>query len=145
MTLTYSIKFLDYWHLGSGLSAGAKLDSTVVKDCDGIPFVPAKTIKGLVREMALELQFDCDFIDRCFGTTSDKDDKCYIKKQKLTSARCYFANATLDETTHGEIVSNKLQDNLYDVIAFTKIGSENKFNESGKQIEKKGIAVDSQS
>ena len=51
MTLNYTLTFFDYWHLSSGLSAGAKLDSTVTKDNDEIPYAPGKTIKGLVREM----------------------------------------------------------------------------------------------
>ncbi len=36
MTLKYELKFYDYWHISSGLSAGAKLDSTVIKDSDGL-------------------------------------------------------------------------------------------------------------
>jgi len=136
MTLKYEIKFLDYWHLGSGLSAGAKLDSSVTKDSEGIPYASGKTIKGLVREMALELNYECEFLDRCFGTTSDKDDKCYREEPKTKDkngkqiyTKCYFANATLDDAIHTEITTNKLQDNLYDVIASTK-------------IDENGIAVD---
>ena len=34
--MRYKITFLDYWHLSSGLSSGAKADSTVLKDKDGI-------------------------------------------------------------------------------------------------------------
>ena len=34
---------------------------------------------------------------------------------------CYFSNAVLDEQTSKDIISNKLQDNLYDVIASTSI------------------------
>jgi len=149
MTLKYEIKFLDYWHLSSGLSAGAKLDSTVTKDEHDIPYASGKTIKGLVREMALELGLDCDFLDRCFGTTSDKKDKCYKKEPKTKDkdgkqiyTKCYFANAILDKTTYKEIEANNLQNNLYDVIAFTKIGRKDKFDKNGKQIEKKDIAVD---
>ncbi len=122
MTLKYTIKFLDYWHLGSGLSAGAKLDSTVVKDSNDIPFVSAKTIKGLVREIAEEL-YDSEFVERCFGGGGVKN------------GRCYFANAILDETTHKEIVSNKLQDNLYDVIASTKIDNGIAVDNSLREIE----------
>lgn len=106
MTLKYKLKFFDYWHLSSGLSAGAKLDSTVTKDNDEIPYAPGKTIKGLVREM---IDLDTQNINFLHS--------------------CYFSNATLDKTTKTEIVSNKLQDNLYDVIASTQIGED-------------GIAVD---
>lgn len=107
MILKYKLKFYDYWHLDSGLSAGAKLDSTVVKDRDNLPYAPAKTIKGLLREVLEEANANIEFLHKC-----------------------YFANAVLDETVTKEIVSNKLQDNLYDVIASTKIS------------ETEGIAVD---
>ncbi|MCF6331487.1 MAG: RAMP superfamily CRISPR-associated protein [Sulfurimonas sp.] len=110
MTLKYKIRFYDYWHLSSGLSAGAKLDSTVTKDKNGMPYVPAKTIKGLLREMAETLK-DSEFIKDCFGDEGTKQ------------GRCYFANASFGKNTAKEIVSNKLQDNLYDIIASTKIGA----------------------
>jgi len=111
MTLKYKIEFLDYWHLSSGLSAGAKLDSTVTKDDNEIPYVPAKTIKGLVREMAEEFG-DIEFLHQC-----------------------YFKNATLDKETHKEIISNNLQDNLYDVIASTKIRDGIAADDSLREIE----------
>ena len=44
--IRYCIKFLDYWHLGSGDSAGSMYDSIVVKDKFGLPYVPGKTVKG---------------------------------------------------------------------------------------------------
>ena len=128
MTLKYKLTFFDYWHLSSGLSAGAKLDSMVVKDDNQIPYAPGKTIKGLVREM-VELHENCEFINRYFGGSTDEKDKCFTKESKNTQGKCYFANAILDDTIKNEIVSNNLQDNLYDVIASTK-------------IDNNGIAVD---
>jgi hypothetical protein len=135
MILNYKLTFLDYWHLGSGLSAGAKLDSSVVKDDDGVPYASGKTIKGLVREMALELNYDCQFLDGCFGSTSDKDDVCYKRKSKLTSGKYYFTNATLDQTIKEEIVANRLQDNLYDVIASTQLKDGLAVDDSLREIE----------
>jgi len=121
MTLKYTIEFYDYWHLGSGLSAGAKLDSTVVKDANNLPYAPGKTIKGLVREMAEEFK-KCVFINECFGVSSDKEDKCFTKDEQFKKGGiCYFTNATLQKTTQQEIISNNLQDNLYDTVASTKI------------------------
>jgi len=99
MNLKYKIEFLDYWHLSSGLSAGAKLDSSVVKDKNALPYAPAKTIKGLVREMVETFSDDIEFLHQC-----------------------YLTNATLDEVTKEEIGSNGLQNNLYAVIASTQIG-----------------------
>lgn len=120
MTLNYEINFLDYWHLSSGLSAGAKLDSAVVKDKDNIAYVPGKTIKGLVREMA-ELLDDCAFVNSCFGGSSEDKDKCYDEKSKNIEAECYFSNATLEDQVKMQIIKYHLQDNLYDEIASTKI------------------------
>jgi len=106
MTLKYEIKFFDYWHLSSGLSAGAKLDSTVTKDKENLPYAPGKTIKGLVREIIEKETLDIDFLHKC-----------------------YFSNATMQKDTQKQIIQNNLQDNLYDVIASTK-------------IDENGIAVD---
>ncbi len=127
MTLKYELQFYDYWHISSGLSAGAKLDSTVIKDSDGLPYVAGKIIKGLTREMA-ELVGDCPFVNSCFGgSTNDgkngeQKDICYDEKAKNIQGICYFSNATLDETTAKQIKTNYLQENLYDIIASTKIG-----------------------
>jgi len=134
MTIKYELKFFDYWHLSSGLSAGAKLDSTVVKDENDLPYASGKTIKGLVREMAEKFD-DCNFVNSCFGYSSDKEDKCFEKEPKEKKTLCYFSNATLNEDVQKEICTNNLQDNLYDVIASTKIGQKDVKNE------KEGIAV----
>ena len=48
--LNIKIEFFSPWHCGSGLSAGADADSLVIKDINGLPFIPGKTIKGLIRE-----------------------------------------------------------------------------------------------
>ncbi|HIP30562.1 MAG TPA: CRISPR-associated protein [Campylobacterales bacterium] len=109
MTLKYEVKFLDYWHLSSGLSAGAKLDSTVVKDKNGLPYLSGKTLKGLLREMA-ELLKEESFVKSCFGD------------EGVDMGICYFSNATLPSTLSKEIKEHNLQERLYDVLASTKIG-----------------------
>lgn len=111
MHIKYEIKFLDYWHLSSGLSAGTKNDSLVVKDLNGLAFVPGKTLKGLVREMA-ELLKDDTFVAECFGN------------EGVGMGACYFSNATIEKDAYAQIVSNKLQDRLYDEVASTQIDSE---------------------
>ncbi len=122
-TIKYEVKFLDYWHLSSGLSAGAKFDSMVVKDADGLPYLSGKTLKGLAREMA-ELLNDETLILKCFGG------------EGVDMGACYFSNATLPKVIADEIKEHSLQDRLYDEIASTKIG------QKGKEEETEGIAVD---
>jgi len=122
MTLKYEIKFLDYWHLSSGLSAGAKHDSSVVKDSEGVPFVPGKTLKGLAREMAELLKND-GFVNACFG------------REGTDMGACYFGNATLLKDVKEQVTSHKLQDNLYDEIASTKIEDGMAVDNSLREIE----------
>ena len=56
MKIKYKIEFHTDWHCGSGLAAGADVDALVVKDKNGMPFIPGKTIKGLVREAVEEIR-----------------------------------------------------------------------------------------
>ena len=123
ITINYKVEFLDYWHLSSGLSAGAKLDSTVVKDKDDLPYLSGKTLKGLLREMA-EYFENASFVTECFGV------------EGVDMGVCYFSNARLIEEVASEITKHNLQERLYDVIASTKIGQ----NENEDEVE--GIAVD---
>lgn len=114
--MRYKVTFLDYWHLSSGLSAGAKFDSMVTKDKDNLPYIPGKTIKGLIREMA-ELTCNKEFVTKCFGSSSD-------------IGECNFSNAEIEENTKKAIINNSLQNQLFDEIASTKI-DENGIAESG--------------
>ena len=109
MRLKYEIKFLDYWHASSGLSAGAKLDSSVVRDRDGFPYLSGKTLKGLAREMAEELN-DSGFVLECFGD------------EGTDMGECYFSNAVIPKETKNEILENGLLSYLYDEVASTRIG-----------------------
>lgn len=105
--MKYKVTFLDYWHLSSGLSAGAKLDSTVTRDDNGLPYIPGKTIKGLIREMA-ELSNNKEFVTKCFGSSSDMGE-------------CNFSNVEIEENTKKTIINNSLQNQLFNEIASTKI------------------------
>lgn len=55
MDIIYSIQFHTFWHCGSGLSAGAAADSLPVKDINRMPYIPGKTLKGLIREAVEEI------------------------------------------------------------------------------------------
>ena len=46
--LNYKIEFFSEWHCGSGLSAGADIDALAIKDSDGLPYIPGKTLRLLM-------------------------------------------------------------------------------------------------
>lgn len=103
MNITYKIEFHTDWHCGSGLAAGADVDALVVKDENGLPFVPGKTMKGLVREAVEEIrsmqgkESDEEFIE-AFGYFDDKE-----RKEK---GCMFFTNAELNKEEYEAIVSN---------------------------------------
>lgn len=44
------INILSYWHAGSGDGRGAELDALVLKSGEQLPYIPGRTVKGLLRE-----------------------------------------------------------------------------------------------
>lgn len=75
--IKYKITFFSNWHCGSGLAAGADVDELVIKDSNKLPYVPGRTVKGLLREAANMLsQFKKvpqDSLKRIFGLGGDDE------------------------------------------------------------------------
>lgn len=106
--IAFSITFLDFWHLSSGLSGGVRLDSAVIRDEQGFCFVPAKTLKGVLRELASKMQCSQSFILECFGDAKN-------------AAKCHFSNAVLDKNLKDELKNQHLLPFLYTKITATAI------------------------
>ena len=125
MDIRYRIEFFSNWHCGSGLAAGADVDALVVKDANGLPYVPGRTMKGLLRESAQELAGDNNLFVRIFGLPGDEKPVSLGDKR---IGECFFANAMLEEET--AIVTSGLTPYLFQTFASTAID------------EKSGIAKD---
>lgn len=131
--IDYKIRFYSYWHCGSGLAAGASMDAIVVKDSDGLPFVPGKTIKGLVRENIEEyFKWKEETVSKMFGTRTEDADKKKMtsdkkeaeeddKKTAPVQGESFFSNATLPESERQKIIQEKWQRFLYKSVASTAI------------------------
>lgn len=123
--MKYKITFYTNWHCGSGLSSGADCDSLVVKDKNGLPFVPGKTIKGLLREAATEvvkfkqINNGDDKLIKIFGLPYNSDDG-----DTINQGETYFSNAKLLEDEENILKNTELKKYLYDSHAFTKIGKD---------------------
>ncbi len=141
MKYEYEIQFFNEWHCGSGLAAGADLDALVIKDGQNLPFIPGKTIKGLVRE-AVEDYYTfnnteiSELFIKYFGNSKDKDnrnpqqieDKFLNKKDEIGNnidairfGSLFFSNAELPDNERKEIVKQHVQDFMYTSIASTRI------------------------
>jgi len=49
---TLTVEFLSDWHVGSGLERPGSVDRLVQRDEDDFPFLPAKTLTGMLRDAA---------------------------------------------------------------------------------------------
>ena len=122
-TIQYAITFYSQWHCGSGLSAGADVDELTVKDRNGMPFVPGKTLKGLVRE-AVENYLDFtdaspelrEMKDMVFGAEVKDAAGDYGK-----TACAHFGNAELCKDEYGKITEAQAQRYMYGKITTTSI------------------------
>ena len=119
--LNIKIEFFSPWHCGSGLSAGADADSLVIKDTNGLPYIPGKTIKGLIREAVEDYAalrgLDMD-LEKAFG-------KAATAEEVLPSGTLFFTNATLKEDEAESILSNHVEDLLYINKVATAIDEKN--------------------
>lgn len=139
-SIKYKIEFHTDWHCGSGLSAGADVDALVIKDRNGIAFIPGKTIKGLVREAVEEMLLlggrDMSedkrlLFKECFGNSEDRNIDSHIasndeddKYKYLSKGSTFFSNAELSEGESSAIKSNNAARFMYRQISNTAIGED---------------------
>ncbi len=123
LTINYTITFYSPWHCGSGLSAGADVDALVVKDRNKMPFVPGKTLKGLIRE-AFE-NYICmvdvseevfELAEKTFGKRSDN-----TNNNETTMGSAHFSNAVLCAKEYKAITQGNMQKYLYNKLTTTAI------------------------
>lgn len=48
--LTLKVEIFGYWQAGTGRGAGAHVDNLTHTDADGLPEIPGRTLKGLLRD-----------------------------------------------------------------------------------------------
>lgn len=113
--LTYQIRFFTYWHVSSGLSGGVDAQTALLKTPEGLPMIPGKTLKGLLRDAAESLSelgasgLDKPFIEQVFG---EENQNTYDRQS------CFFSNAELPVGLNLEEGQKSL---LYDRLASTSM------------------------
>lgn len=119
MDIKYKVEFHTYWHCGSGLAAGADVDSLVIKDADELPFVPGKTMKGLLREAVEDIRnFRGIALDEQFKETFGYFEK---DKDEMMRGCAFFSNAELSPSEREAIIANKVARLMYKAVSNTAI------------------------
>ncbi|MDA9557147.1 RAMP superfamily CRISPR-associated protein [Vibrio sp.] len=108
-----------YWHIGSGEEGGAYADSLVLKDSYQLPFIPGKSVKGLLRE-AFNLAIDHGWYDK-----AQRDTLFGCEGVSLTNAsRLHISSAILPSADYAHFVHNpSMTQALYHVIQQMSIDS----------------------
>jgi CRISPR-associated protein Csx10 len=98
---TFSLELLSDTLIGSGEGGGATIDTDVVFDDFGLPYIPARRLKGCLRESALEVvemfeQSGIDFasrddLDTLFGKTGQSESRA------LSFSNCYLDDYSLNK------------------------------------------------
>lgn len=117
--IRYKITFHSYWHCGSGLSAGSDVDALVIKDKDGLPFIPGKTMKGLIRE-AFE-QYVTFIGKPCEDLIEDNFGLPVEEGARSKQGKAFFSNAIINEEERKVILSHHLEQYMYSAKASTSI------------------------
>lgn len=125
LDITYKIEFKSFWHAGSGLSGGTFSDALVMKDPNGLPFIPGKTIKGLLRDAAVQMHaFDAqiiseEFINTVFGNVPDAATNHVTTPASSFVTDAYLSRFLIEELEHSE----SLKSGLFQVLTATQIDS----------------------
>lgn len=95
----YKITFFSEWHCGSGLSSGFGVGQIVIRNREGLPFIPGRTLKGLLRDAAESLtdlsrndkSSWTTFTNTVFGTREGAAEKNYFP------SICFFSDGQIDK------------------------------------------------
>jgi len=124
--LNYQIRMLSDWHIGSGLDSATNADALVKKDDFDLPYIPGKTIKGLMKDAVQDMvdvgQASEKALVRIFGKLKKDIDPNEKETQISFSGSAFFDNAILLEKACNDIKNNNLSSYLYRNIASTAIG-----------------------
>lgn len=115
--ITYEVKFFSNWHCGSGQAAGADVDELPIKDHDGLPFIPGRTIKGLLRDACDDLKRYDELVDEDINEVFGYFDN----KETFTQGTAFFSDAILPEGDRQAIIDGKLAPMLFQSISSTAI------------------------
>lgn len=87
-----------YWAVGSGKGGGYEVDNRIDLDADGLPYIPGKMLKGLIKDACVRLQaagnIKYGFVDEIFGSSGNTDG---LSRTSTESGKIFISDARLSE------------------------------------------------
>ncbi|MBI5757696.1 MAG: hypothetical protein HZA46_04180, partial [Planctomycetales bacterium] len=127
---TFRLKMLSDWHVGSGTGRPGSVDRLVLRDADGLPYVPAKTLTGMWRDAAERLAFGLDggeagnwseWVKYLFGDqpARGETDKSQKPRPAAVSVRSAHLAKSLRDRLRGDDAATR---SLHAALTFVKPG-----------------------
>jgi len=123
-----SLKMISDWHIGSGSSRG-EIDSEVQRDADGFPYIPAKTLNGILRDGCEQVALALDhgdrkgkwhnWVDFLFGSQPTLTDQERTEIETPYPAVAHIHSAFLSDSLRNAL---KNKPEVKSAIAFIKTG-----------------------
>lgn len=110
-SITLTIDLKSFWHVGTGKGSGSHLDALVDKDQHGLPIVPGRMLKGLLRDAVYRLnewghfEEQSNLIENMFGSAGFLPDGVPRNETKAGCLR--FSNAILEENIQLWLLQNE--------------------------------------
>ena len=127
-----------WWHVGTGQGRGAELDAVVRRSAEGLPIIPGRTVKGLVRDVLRQAEelgrLPAGATDELCGSPlppqekpGESDDGFSPDYRFGTKPGCaWFGDAELgdDWKAWATVTSSEILDGLYDRLYATAINED---------------------
>lgn len=125
---TMILKMQGYWAVGSGKGGGNEVDNRIDRDSDGLPYVPGKMLKGLIKDACARLNqagnTAYSFVNDIFGSSEENEG---YKRTSTKSGRIYISDARLPPALRSALLEEKnvaAKDNITRNIYSTAIDDE---------------------
>ena len=126
---TMILKMQSYWAVGSGKGGGNEVDNRIDRDSDGLPYVPGKMLKGLIKDACARLNqagnTSYSFVNDIFGSSEENEG---YKRTSTKSGRIYISDARLSSGLRSALLEEKnvaAKDNITRNIYSTAIDEKN--------------------
>ena len=125
------LKMQGYWAIGSGKGGGDEVDNRIDRDSDGLPYVPGKMLKGLIKDACFRLQHagneNYKLIKDIFGSSEESKD---LNRTATKKSSIYISDARLAPSIRSVLLledyqssKDNLTRNIYSTAISEKTGT----------------------
>jgi CRISPR/Cas system CSM-associated protein Csm3 (group 7 of RAMP superfamily) len=139
---TMILKMQGYWAVGSGKGGGNEVDNRIDRDSDGLPYVPGKMLKGLIKDACVRLynagNENYSFVKEIFGSSEKSNG---LNRTKTSSGKIYISDARLSSMLRSALAKednatakNNLTRNIYSTAIDNISGTAKKASLRGYEV-----------